>query len=409
MKNNLVSHLMIFNFILLNTFFAAASGHAPAQKAGPQSISIRLRLHTAATVKVNKAPLKYDKHLAYSFMVDDGYRSAYLTAFPLLNGGQVSPPFPDEWHNDEGGDGEYSKGLFFSDGCNNAVSFKMGIAINAAAINDKPANRGHLSWPEVKMLSNAGWDILNHGYHHATKHGTDFDAEVRKNEEAVKDQLGFYMTQFVVPGGESDPGYEHQYEKAALSSKALAVASINGAGPVISADQPVNLSSLIYRRNFIRSAADTLSASVVEACLKTVDSLMRQPQPIWYNEFSHGLGNSNLWSLSLRYPEFKYYMTTLADRYGLNGSDKLWMAPWQEVYEYIWLRDRIKISTQQKGRDVVIKLTLPEIPGSFRYLATTLTIQTAAAFSLISSDPACKVTYNGKGNHKLINLQLLKK
>lgn len=382
--------------------FQQTAAAAPARL--QDTVFIHLKLSTNAPVKIRTAPLKYNKHLAFSFTLDDGYRSAYLSAYPLLHGGQISPPFPDEWKNDEGGDGTYAKGLFFSDGCGQVIPFRLAVAINAAGINDMPLSRGHMSWPEVQQLYQSGWDVFNHGYHHATKHGTDYESEAMLNQEAVKKQLGFTMSQFIVPGGEADKGYELLYEKAAFKYGSLAVGSINGAGPAINVKDPVDLTSLVYRRNFIKS--DSIPLDVARHRLKALDSLMKLPDPVWLHEFTHGVGNSNLWSLSIVFPEFKYYMTSIAQKYGSSGNDNMWMAPWQEVYEYIWLRDRIRVIISQKGKDVIIKLAVPDLPAAFRYHATSLTVQTSSAFTVVSQSPDLKISYKGKGDHKLVNIQL---
>lgn len=367
-------------------------------------IIITLKLKSAIKVKITKADLKYNKHLAYSFTLDDGYRSAYLTAFPLLNGGHISPPMPDEWKNDQGGDGSHSEGLFFSDGCGNKIPFKLGLAINGGSIGDSPINRGHLSWSEVKEMYGAGWDILNHGYHHATKHETNFLKEVTENRTAIEQQLGFTMSQFVVPGGESDPGYELEYEKDALANGSFSVASYKGAGPIIAVDKSVNLEKMIYARTFVRSTNDTLDFKVMNAYLNTLDSLIKQPKAIWYNEFTHGVGNSNLWSLSMGFPEFKYYMTTIAQKYGATGTDAIWMAPWQEIYEYIWLRDRIKVNYQQKNKEVILKINLPEIPKTFRHHAISLAIDSPSEFTAVSNSTEYSIIDNGQKNHNLITI-----
>jgi hypothetical protein len=366
-----------------------------------QTVYITLKLKKDASVNVSKAALKYNKHLAFSFTLDDGYRSAYLTAYPLLNGGHISGPSPDEWNNDEGGDGSYSKGLFYSDGCHHNIPFKIAEAINAGNIGDKPANRGHLSWPEVKTLYNGGWDILNHGYHHATKHGTDFNYEVQQNIVTTKQEMGFTMTQFVVPGGESDPGYEHDYERSAIKYGNNAVASIKGAGPVIYVDLPANLTAMIYARDFLQSVGDD-NNNTANRSLKLLDSLMKVPKPVWYNQFSHGTGNSNLWGLSLRFPEFKYYMTSIANKYGIAGNDNIWMAPWQEVYEYIWLRDHIKLSTTKKGKQVVVKIEAPDLPEGFWHKAISLVVKTTTDFTVVASKSDVKVS----SNDRVINLEL---
>jgi len=398
MKNTLRLYLTIVlvGCIIHPTFLFAAN------PGDPHVIYINLILKKAAPVSVSKAPLKYNKQMAFSFTLDDGYRSAYLTAFPLLNGGKISGPSPDEWRNDEGGDGSYSKGLFYSDGCHHNVPFRIAEAINAGNITDQSESRGHLSWAEVKALYNGGWDILNHGYHHATKHGTDFNYEVQQNITTVKQQMGFTMTQFVVPGGESDPGYEHDYERAAIKYGNNAVASIKGVGPVIPVDAPVNLTAMIYARDFIQSVGSDDNHNTANRSLKLLDSIISLNKPVWFNEFSHGTGNSNLWGLSMRFTEFKYYMTSIAQKYGAAGKDNIWMAPWQEVYEYIWLRDRIKISTVKKGKQVMVKIEVPNLPEGFRHKAVSLLVKTTGDFTVVPQGNNLKVTSSGQ----LINLEL---
>lgn len=370
-----------------------------------KSISFKIKLKSAEKVKIETAALKYNKHLAYSFTLDDGYRSAYLTTFPLLNGGKISAKNISEWKNDQGGDGTTSKGLFYTDGLGKKIPFKLGLAINGGAIGDFPANRGHLSWPEVKEMYNAGWDILNHGLHHATRHGTNFLTEVTENTTSIKQNLGFTMSQFVVPGGESDPGYQLEYERDALANGSFSVASYAGSGPVINVKEKVNLDKMIYARTFVQSSKDTIGFKTMDRFLKTLDSVAKLPNPIWYNEFTHGAGNGNLWSLSMRFPEFKYYMTAIANKYGSKGDDSIWMAPWQEVYEYIWLRDRIKINYEQNNKEGIVTIELPEIPETFRYRAISLRIDTLSKFEIESNSADITISDDGKTMHKLINLQ----
>ncbi|TDO23984.1 polysaccharide deacetylase family protein [Pedobacter duraquae] len=345
-----------------------------------KTIRIKIRLKSAEPFKISLAPLKYNKHLAFSFTLDDGYRSAYATAFKLLNGGEVSSSLPDVYHSDQGGDGLHGPGLHFSDGCGNQVPFKLAVAVNAGLLQDTLKNRGRLSLAEVKEMFESGWDLLNHGYYHRTKHGTDFYEEVFQNKAFITEKLGFAMTHFVVPGGEHDAGYEHEYEKDAFVTGAVSVASYIGKGPIILVDKPVNLNNMIYARNFVQSDQGNVNLAAVDRSLKRLDSLMKDPKAIWYNEFTHSVGNGNLWGISMLYPEFKYYMTSIEKKYGRAGSDQIWMAPWQEVYEYLWLRDRTMISYQQRGKDVIVTLKLPAGATDLRHLALSLNVHIKSAF-----------------------------
>ncbi len=98
-------------------------------------------------------------------------------------------------------------------------------------------------------------------------------------------------------------------------------------------------------------------------------------------------------------------MTRLAARHGVGGDDKLWMAPWQEVYEYLWIRDQAVLKTTRKGREVFIELTLPKSPSSFRHRALSLVVNTNSEFDIVvPKNAGVKVTSNGKSNHNLINI-----
>lgn len=368
-------------------------------------ISFKIKLKSADKATITVSPLKFNKHFAYSFTLDDGYRSAYLTAFPLLNGGKISNPDKNAWKIDQGGDGTTSKGLFYSDGFGNKIPFKLALAINGGSIRDLPENRGHLSWPEIQEMYNAGWDILNHSFHHATKHGTKYLTEVTENTTSIKQNLNFTMSHFVVPGGEGDPDYHLEYEKEALANGFLSVASYKGTGPVYKVNSKVDLDKMISARTFVLSSKDTISFKTMDRYLKAIDSIVKQPEPVWFNDFTHGTGNGNLWNLSMRFPDFKYYMTTLADKYGAKGNDSIWMAPWQEVYEYIWLRDRIKVDYKQKNKEIEVKIELPEIPETFRNRDISLNVETPSKFE-IESNKDLKIKDDGKTTHKQIFIQL---
>lgn len=399
--------LLVLIAVVFGSFASFSNEIAQKDSSKSKTISFKIKLKTADNVKIVVSPLKYNKHFAYSFTLDDGYRSAYLTAFPLLNGGRISNSLITEWKIDQGGDGTMSKGLFYSDGMGNKIPFKLGLAINGGAIGDFSAYRGHLSWAEVKEMYDVGWDIFNHGFHHATKSGTNFLTEVTENTTSIKQNLDFTMSHFVVPGGEGDEKYYLEYEKDALNNGHFSVASYYGVGPVFNANSKMNLDKMITARTFVQSSKDTISFKTMDHYLKTLDSIAKQPNASWFSEFTHGTGNANLWNLSMRFSDFKYYMTALADKYGVKGNDSIWMAPWQEVYEYIWLRDRIKMDYIQKGKDVEVKIVIPKIPEIFRNRDISLNIETSSKFE-IESNKDVTVKDDGKTNHKLIHLKLEK-
>ncbi|MHC0446264.1 polysaccharide deacetylase family protein [Flavobacterium sp. 3-218] len=397
--------LLILTAVIFSSFNVFSNGIVENDSSKQKIISFKIKLKSAGKVKITPSILKYNKHFAYSFTLDDGYRSAYLTAFPLLNGGKISASNKNGWKIDQGGDGTTSKGLFYTDGLGNKLPFKLALAINGASLNNLP-NRGHLSWDEVREMYNAGWDILNHSFHHATKHGTNYLTEVTDNTKSIKENLSFTMSHFVVPGGEGDEKYYLEYEKEALQNGHFSVASYYGEGPVYKVNGKVNLDKLISARTFVQSSKDTTSFKTMDNYLKKIDSIVKQKDPVWFNEFTHGTGNTNLWNLSTRFPDFKYYMIKLANKYGANGNDSVWMAPWQEVYEYIWLRDRIKIDFVQKDKEVTVTIQLPEIPETFRHKSISLSVDSDSKFETESKTPDFTIQNDGSKKHKLIVIDL---
>lgn len=401
----MLKRILLIVIIFFGYFTCFSNELTEKDSSKSKTISFKIKLKSAENVQIKVSPLKYNKHLAYSFTLDDGYRSAYLTAFPLLNGGKISNSLINEWKIDQGGDGTKSEGLFYSDGMGNKIPFKLALAINGGSIRDLPENRGHLSWSEIKEMYNAGWDILNHGFHHATKHGTNYLTEVTENKTSIKQNLDFTMSHFVVPGGEGDDKYYLEYEKEALNNGYFSVASYYGVGPVFKVDSKVDLDKMISARTFVQSSKDTITFKTMDDYLKKIDSIVKQSNTVWFNDFTHGTGNTNLWNLSMRFPDFKYYMTTLSNKYGAKGNDSIWMAPWQEVYEYIWLRDRIKIDYKQKNKEIEVTIQLPEIPETFRNQDISLNVATSSKFE-IESNKDLKIKDDGKTTHKQILIQL---
>lgn len=144
------------------------------------------------------------------------------------------------------------------------IPFKLALAINGGSIRELPENRGHLSWKEIKEMYDAGWDILNHSFHHATKHGTNYLTEVTDNTTSIKQNLNFTMSHFVVPGGEGDEKYYLEYEKEALANGNFSVASYYGTGPVYKVNSKVDLDKMISARTFVLSSKDTTSFKTMD-------------------------------------------------------------------------------------------------------------------------------------------------
>jgi hypothetical protein len=82
----------------------------------------------------------------------------------------------------------------------------------------------------------------------------------------------------------------------------------------------------------------------------------------------------------------------------------MWMAPLQEVYEYLITRQLIQYSTQFADKNMKIDFDLNRLPTWMRRKTITLLVNSAADFSKIEAPEGVKVTFRGVGNFKMINL-----
>ena len=96
----------------------------------------------------------------------------------------------------------------------------------------------------------------------------------------------------------------------------------------------MKLTGLIYARDLLSSHKDSVDRRSVDRQLTKMDSMMRNPQPVWYNASTNNTGNGNLWEISLIYSEFKYLITGLYQRMAKRG-----------MINYGWHRDRKFMNT----------------------------------------------------------------
>jgi hypothetical protein len=349
---------------------------------------------TVSDFSIKPAPLKYNKDFAWSFTLDDGLVSAFLVAFPYLNGGQVAPSYVDQWGHDQGGDGLRYPGLFFTDGCGNRIPFRAAVAINGRSIVDSPAgdktppaappaagkvpvaHPGNLSWQQIRDMYAAGWDVFNHGFTHATGKGVDEDAEVRKNNQAAAGHLGFQMSQFVVPGGKDDNISQEPYAQAAFAQGMTAVHcgafprdwALPGEGDRPGSNWPEHLRTgreFISSRNLRDSSGKLFNGA---AFFGGLPGLLSAGKKAWVNVFTHSVGNDDLWGISLRFPDFKEVFDSLEARYGEKGQDNMWMASFQAVQEYLIIRQSLQYTVRRDGGTRIILVFDPaKLPRGLRH------------------------------------------
>lgn len=342
---------------------------------------------------VSKAPLKYNKDFAYSFTLDDATSDAFFHALPLFQGGYIKET------------GVTYPGLFFTDGCGNDINFKCGIAwnsVNAAGIDIHTGEvAGLLTWQQLDSLYNLGWDIFNHSFSHKSKWTSnmttsDYNDEVIKNQIRIREKTAKKVETpvFVVPSGDAT------YQDIALQLGHKIVfdqsGNVTGFGG-IQVDDILNLNNLKLHRQLLEESL--FENSLNKSFAKTLSG-----GHYWYNEFTHRIDDFQ--STSFNFYSFKNQMQRIADLWGKNGTDKVWMAPLQEVFEYLVFKQTLRYTTSISDKKLEINLDLSNIPTWLRRKTITFIIDTPSPFTKIDTPKDVKASFNGTSNTKILNLDL---
>ncbi len=363
---------------------------------------IMLTLNQAVgDINVSKSKLKYNKDFAYSFTVDDGSIWDYYIAFPLINGGESGfPPtnpetpwfdFPDDPHIQEAG-------FSYSDGCGNEVKFKAGLALNTRKATNTITNY-HITWDNIREVYDNDWDIFSHGHNHCNS-GCNYDEEIETNRDILEDNLGFLPTHFVVPSGNTN------YYDAAFDNGMVAVYDQSSQLPGFHGLQVDG--SLDYDEFFMYRYPLEISDTPYGEDLDEIAGLAGDGDHYWIAEFAHTIGHpqGGEYHIRVEYNDFKSYMNYIENEYGKPWSDKkIWMAPMQEVYEYLRVRDAVDLSSSHQGNTLTIYLDDEEVPSDLRRYALSLIIDLPSGVNISEVVPNGVVVESYNSETGLLNLR----
>lgn len=384
-------YLQIFSIVvivILQTFVPLLA----QRKASPPSlIEIRIRLSgNPESVSVEKAQLRYNKRFAMSFHTDDGIADVYTEGFPFFTGiGGPSKNYP---------------GLFFTDGCGNDISFKISSAIfSFSAYNKedmhKPGNTYNtLSWPQLDTIYRNGCGIYNHGFTSDAPTGRDEMAySLRRNESYIRRSLintvpeGVKTRVLVNPNGLSDYspvafslGYRYAFRMGAwtlMPETGMNVSTFNAW------DKPLELNRVLAESTNVKQLADQLRARSINGA------------HYWMPVFTHRIIED--YPLQTFFSDWNY----IANTYGKNGSDEIWMASEEEILNYLLVHQRINVDKKLKDNTLVITLS-GHLPPDLRFYPITLLVHTpGATIKSVVIDKGQEHTHSAVGSEKmLINL-----
>ena len=357
-----------------------------------QKITINFNSTPMVTPSISIATLKYDKDFAYSFTFDDATDDVFTTALPFFRGGFIK------------GNNSTYQGLSYTDGCGNSIPFKAGIAWNSANLYGIDVHTGNvadrLTWKQLDTLFSIGWDVFNHSYSHKSVSflpnmiSADYISQIDSNPPPIQTntQKKIQTPFFVVPSGDTS------YNKVAFAKGYKAVFNQSGevlgfGGLDITNGIDFN-SGVIHRQLFEESLTSFHFFDAVAAKSNTTTHY-------WYNEFTHRIDNFTPGGF---FSQFENELKRIYYAHGKPGSDRMWMAPLQEVGEYLTTSKNISYTTKLTGSRLEITFNLSKLPTWMLHRNITLKVNANESFNTVDAASGITTSFRGTGTDKIINV-----
>jgi hypothetical protein len=137
-----------------------------------------------------------------------------------------------------------------------------------------------------------------------------------------------------------------------------------------------------------------------------VANLSQNGQCYWYNTFTHQILSSPN-PTGVNYTDFVTAMNTIEQRHGKSGSDRMWVAGLQEVYDYLRLKSEVPVIYSWSGNQLNITLDLNYLPRNLRFYNLSLVVDANAPISSVWGTGYTSMSFNGAGQgEKVINLEM---
>lgn len=344
-------------------------------------VSIIVTFDSIPTVTVTKAPLKYNKHFALSFHIEDGGKDIYTHAFKYLNGGTI--------------DNVTYPGLFYTDGCGNDVPFKMSTSLFSfnndqdIDLHDPYANyaSSNLTWTEIIELYQAGWGIYNQGL--TSSNSGDPDYLIGRNHSYIKlmtqdaTNNGISAKVLVNPQDDisfSSPAFNQNYD-AALRDYAYGVPYLDVSNPALITD----IDSLKMGRT------NLIGTTSLGKIADTLDAYSSWTVNNWASTYNKSITGD---AAGYTFDVFKFYMNYIATKYGKDSTDNIWMASEEEVLDYVTINKLVTLNTEILGNQLLITFN-GTLPTDLRYYSLSVLINSNATITDIEVNGGENNTHRG--------------
>lgn len=356
-----------------------------AQQTNPVGIDsiVVTFVNSPTLIAVEKAALPYNKDFALSFQMDDALADIYNIVYPLFEG-----------VNNNGG-------LYYTDGCNNNISFKMSSGLNIFSFNgtdildpdDPYHDQSKLTWTSINTLYQSGWGIYNHGVFDNPQGGGQnvMDYQIRRTQSysrrKVSDSL--LIKSFIIPNGiEAFVSYAINNNYQDIIDLRNDQDWLNWDENGINVEDPVTDWSAPLKTNRYFDTSFDLA--------NTADYLNQESEL--------GIHRWIPWGMH-QYPQtFTTDFQYISNAYGAAGKDNVLIATDDKIADYLAIRHLTQLVVIQRNNRVTVTFT-GDIPTDRNHYDLTLNVYGNQVVQNIQIYPEGNSNSNGIGNDTaLINL-----
>ncbi len=367
----------VFGLILVSIGFAAFSQAKSPSSVEDFTITITFAAPLEDPVSVFKAPLKYNKDFALILQMDDGIEDIYTQVLPFFKGQQGNP------------------GLFFGDGAQGTVPFKMETAhfsFTGLGVDIHNYNPGWLNWDQMVTLWAGEFGITNHGF--TDPPTADQEMEVRRNISYTRRQTsktiiagGADMNTYVIPGTNAAQIPIAKQHNLAVYHQGLSAienpARVEDLPPI----QGVEISRWAITNNLFQQ-------------VQAVANMSGPDNHYIATYFNHGFNPPDI-----SFAAFQQQMNQIANAFGINGTNQVWSTTSTEAFEYLRVRELVTVNVIEQGNTVTISFTDNGVPDDFRFYALTMVVEGESNIvNMVVQQPDGISTYSFGNNKALINM-----
>jgi len=301
-------------------------------------------------ITIEMPHLKYDKHFAFCFRVDDSYVNGWSKLYQTINGRWVDNI--EFFHFGMSKTKGYQQAfpLCSTDGCGNDRRFTFGEAIwptwwneysPSGFIEDEITSDSnpYISWKELGIMTDMGNAVYWHNVDERTYSKESSDEIVtglQKDYEKTLSKIGFPLKILAQPDGNSN------YLTAGQDSPLVCAVSAT----IDDSPYKLNSGDSFYKKNIFGGGTN----QTVEEKMKELASESASDNPILLGMLVHRCDE-----------EYLDMFRTIHSLYGKGGKDNIWVTTYDELFEYVERRRSVNFSSTVEDGYKIFTATFPKV------------------------------------------------